>query len=198
MISTDVNELFFYLAFGTLFTFFGIIFVYWFTWYYRKRFKGLSPYSGMPLRMATEISFDYARKVVLYLRGYHMYDNRPFKFRKATFCRETGRIFPNTVNTFNIIHIDWSFLQKRYPGTYVSWGSLNDEQKIAVRDVHKSLDDFQTELSSPEPSPRAIKPEYAFTQPGPLYVDIETKVLLGWKVVPETELEVLIVQKPIK
>ena len=34
------------------------------------------------------------------------------------------------------------------------------------------------------------------TRPGPLYVDIETKVLLGWKVVPGTDLEVLIVQKP--
>jgi hypothetical protein len=28
-------------------------------------------------------------------------------------------------------------------------------------------------------------------------VDLETKVLLGWKEVPDTHLEVLIVQKPL-
>jgi hypothetical protein len=29
-----------------------------------------------------------------------------------------------------------------------------------------------------------------------LYVDVETQILIGWKEVPGTEVEVLIVQKP--
>jgi len=96
------------------------------------------------------------------------------------------------------VKVDWTFLQKRYPGIWVSWGSLNSDQQRAISDAHESLEGFQTEVSSPSPAPRAIEPEYAYTKPGPLYVDIQTKVLLGWKVVPGTELEVLIVQKPVR
>jgi hypothetical protein len=92
--------------------------------------------------------------------------------------------------------VDWNFLQKRYPGKYVSWGSLTEDQKKEVREQHVSLEGFQTEFSCPEPMPRAIEPKYAFIKPGPLYVDIDHKVLLGWKEVPGTEMEVLIVQKP--
>jgi hypothetical protein len=94
--------------------------------------------------------------------------------------------------------VDWTFLQKRYPGHWVSWGSLSKEQQEAIRDVHESLGKFQTQESSPTPAPRAVEPEYAYTKPGPLYVDLETKILLGWQVVPGTDFEVLIVQKPIK
>ena len=91
-----------------------------------------------------------------------------------------------------------AFCKSGILGNYVSWGSLTKESQDAIRDAHASLDGFQTSESSPTPSPRAIEPEYVYTKPGPLYVDLETKVLLGWKVVPGTELEVLIVQKPIK
>jgi methionyl-tRNA synthetase len=40
---------------------------------------------------------------------------------------------------------------------------------------------------SASPSPRAIESEFAYTKPGPLYVDINTNILLGWQVVPGTE-----------
>lgn len=195
---TETDEWVLLLSFGTLIAFFALVFIFWFTWWYKKRVQGVSPYTGFPLRRASEISYDYAKKIVLYLRSYHMYDNRPFKLRRASFCRETGRIFPDSINWFNLIYVDWNFLQKRYPGQYVSWGSLNDEQQKSIREVHESLEGYQTEFSCPEPSPRAILPEFLYTQPGPLYVDINTKIILGWKVVPDTELEVLIVQMPKK
>ena len=166
--------------------------------WFSKNAQGRSPYTGLPLRRATDLSYSSAEKVLRYLYNYHQYDNRIFKLRKAVFCRDTGRIFQDCVTWYNTVDLDWSFLQKRYPGHYVSWGSLNREQQEAVRDVHLSLEGFQTEMSSPTPSPRMVEKEYAFTRPGPLYVDIETKVLLGWKIVPNTDLEVLIVQKPIK
>jgi hypothetical protein len=47
------------------------------------------------------------------------------------------------------------------------------------------------------PQPTLIEAKYAFTKPGPLYVDISTNVLVGWQIVPDTELEVLVVQKPL-
>jgi hypothetical protein len=184
---------------GIIFVAFGLLFaIFWFGWWISKHTQGFSPYTGLPLRNCTDLSYFVAERVLLFLDDLHQYDNRIFKIRKAAFCRETGRIFQDCVSWFDTVRVDWTFLQKRYPGQYVSWGSLNKEQQEAIREVHDSLEGFQTGLSSPSPAPRAIEPEYIFTKPGPLYADLQTKVLLGWKVVPDTELEVLIVQKPTK
>lgn len=119
-----------------------------------------------------------------------------FDFRKASFCRETGRIFQNTINWMDIIHVDWNYLQSRFPGQFVSWGSLSRDQQAEIREAHESLEGFQIRFSSKRPAPINVEAEFALMKPGPLYVDISTKVLLGWKEVPGTELEVLIVQRP--
>lgn len=185
-----------FFGFTILFIFFALLIScvigYWLT----RRAIGHSPYTGQPLRRATTLSL-YSRELVLkYLYSLHQYDNRVFDFEYAAICRETGRIFPNVVTWYDMIHVDWSFIQKRFPGQFVSWGSLSDEQQQALRSSHHSLEGFQTEFSSRTPSPRLVEKEYIFMKPGPLYVDIESKVLLGWKIVPETELEVLIIQRP--
>lgn len=186
------------LSFGILSAFSLLVLVYWFSYWYTNPTQSISPYTGLPLRRASEISYFMAEKVWLYLEGCQQYDNQPFRFYKAAFCRETGRLFPDCVTWLDSIRVDWTFLQKRYPGQYVSWGSLNKDQQLAIRAVHSSLEGFQTENSSSQPAPRAIEPQYVYTKPGPLYVDLTTKVLLGWKQVPDTDLEVLIVQKPIR
>src|SRR5262249_24979434 len=135
-------------------------------------------------------------KALKFLYEMHQYDNRLFEIKKAALCRETGRIFPDAVTWYDTIKVDWSFIQKRHPGTYVSWGSLSDAQKNSIRAIHESLEGFQTMDSSLNPSPRMVEAKYVFEKPGPLYVDIERGVLVGWQCVPDTELEVLIVQKP--
>ena len=66
----------------------------------------------------------------------HEYDNSIFDFGKAAFCRETGRIFPNVVTWYGTIKVDWTFLNKRYPGNYVSWGSLSEYQQEMIRSAH--------------------------------------------------------------
>ncbi len=119
-----------------------------------------------------------------------------FSIHRAAVCRVTGRIFPNAIDMLGRITCDWTLFTKRMPGNYVSWGSLNDAQQAAVKRAHASLEGFQTKISSPEPSPRAATEEYLLSIPGPLYVDLETLVLLGWKQVPGTEVEVLIVSTP--
>ena len=168
-------------------------------WLTKRQEKGaLSPYSKTPLRRCVDLPFQSKVDVLRYLFNYHQYDNRIFELRRATFCRDTGRIFTGSVTWYDVIDIDWSFLSKRYPGHYVSWGSLTDDQQMLVRTVHPSMEGFQTEFSSSTPQPSGIEAKYAFAKPGPLYVDLETLTLLGWKCVPETELEVLIVQKPKK
>lgn len=181
-----------------LLSFFLLIGLFWFAWRITQRFHSVSPYSGVPLRRATEIPYYSAEKIMKFLYNLRQYDNRIFKLSRAAFCRETGRIFQECVTWYDVIVIDWTFLQKRYPGNYVSWGSLSKELQEAISHSHATLAGFQTDESSPTPSPRMIESDYAFTRPGPLYVDPETKVLLGWKQVPGTEFEVLIVQLPIK
>lgn len=187
-----------FFSFAIILTIVFLFFVFWLGWQVSRGSYSASPYTGTPLRYATDLSFYAKEKVAQYLFDLHQYDNRIFEFSRASFCRETGRIFPNSVNFLGVIHVDWTFLNKRYPGHYVSWGSLNRDQQQAIKDAHDSLEGFQTEFSFSDPAPRMIAPEYTYARPGPLYVDITTKVLLGWKAIPGTSLEVLIVQKPVR
>lgn len=170
--------------------------VFYVTWKITQQPPSLSPYSGMPLRPATCMSYYSIERVLRYLYTLHQYDNRIFDIKKAALCRETGRIFPDCVTWYDVIKVDWTFIQKRHKGTYVSWGSLSEAQKKSIAGRHETLQGFQTQYSSSNPSPRLVEDKYVLEQPGPLYVDIETGVLVGWQCVPDTELEVLIVQKP--
>lgn len=175
-----------------------LVFFCFFAWWLSHRPPSVSPYTKMPLRKASEIPYEAKIKVLKFLYYLKEYDNRIFEFRNAAVCRETGRIFPNAITWYGAIKVDWKFLYKRYPGKYVSWGALTQDQQEAVRDSHDTLEGFQTENSSSNLLPRDVEAKYAFEKPGPLYVDIETNVLLGWKSVPDTDLEVLIVQKPLR
>jgi hypothetical protein len=191
------NQVFLF-SFAILATFFLLFAGFFLSWWMRRKEVSLSPYTGVPLRRATSLSYFSMERVLRFLYQMQQYDNRIFEFKKAAICRETGRIFPNCVTWYDTIKVDWSFIQKHYPGTYVSWGSLTEQQKDYIRRTHDSLDGYQTAFSSPTPSPRQVEPQYAFEKPGPLYVDLQANVLVGWQCVPDTELEVLIVQKPIK
>lgn len=156
------------------------------------------PYTGVPLRPASELSYLLKHQVAVYLRNLRSFDNRPFDIDKAAFSRDTGRLFPNSLTWTGAIRLNWGFLARRYRGHWVSWGSLSAEQQKEIRQAHVTLEGFQTEFSSRQPSPRLVEESFALTKPGPLYVDIDTKVLMGWKSVPDTSLEVLIVQKPFQ
>lgn len=176
----------------------GLIAYCWFTIWLQKRSGKMSPYTGMPLRPGYELPYESAKRILQYLYDLHEYDNRIFDLQDAAFCRETGRLFPKGITWFETIYVDWNFIQKRFPGNFVSWGSLNESQQEAILAAHGSLEGFQTMYSSSHSSPRMIEPEYAYKKPGPLYVDLDTKVLMGWKIVPYTDFEVLIVQRPVQ
>lgn len=156
----------------------------------------LCPYTGKPLRHCSDLSYFVKEQVLRYLFFLRQYDNRIFDLERAAFCRTTGRIFPDARTWYGVLRVDWNFLKKRYPGEWVSWGSLTEAQQEAVREAHHKLEGYQMEYSCPEASPKQVTPEYALAIPGPLYVDLETKNLLGWKAVPDTEFEVLILTKP--
>jgi hypothetical protein len=183
-------------GFAVLGIFFLLFAAFWIGWRLSHRAPPMSLYSGTPMRRCSDLSYYNAEKVLRYIYDLQDYENRIFELRKSSFCRETGRIFTNSVTWFDTISVDWDFIQKRYPGNYVSWGSLTEEQQLAIRDMHESLEGFQTEHSSKEALPRAVEPQFALMKPGPLYVDIDTHVLVGWKCVPSTNMEVLIVKRP--
>lgn len=176
----------------------ALAFFCWFNWRLSHRTVDNSPYTGLPLRRGADLGFYQAEQVYKYLFDLKQYDNRMFDLKKAAFCRDTGRIFPDAINWLDCIRVDWNFLQKRFKGHFVSWGSLTFAQQEAIRAMHDSLEGFETIFSSSQPQPKMVEPEFAFRKPGPLYVDVNTNVLVGWKEVPGTELEVLIVQRPVK
>lgn len=171
--------------------------VLWTAWWLMQPKYSLCPYTRTPLRHTIDLPTSSLIKIYRFLQSFPGYDNRVFKLKNSAFCRDTGRIFPNAINWLGKIKkVDWTFLNKRFPGYYVSWGSLSKEQKEEIYSLHHSLEGFQTEYSCPNPSPNKVEPSYVYTKPGPLYVDLNTKILLGWQCVPDSEFEVLIVQKP--
>lgn len=189
------------LSFGLLilFSFFALFGFFILTYFWKKERACLSPYSGKPMRKGSDIPLHSVEVIMRYLYYFEgSYENRIFMMRDALVCRETGRIFPRSVSWLFGPRIDWTFLQKQHPGNWISWGSLTTLQQQEIRDHHDSLEGFQTEFSSRNPSPRAIEKEFAMAKPGPLYVDLNNYWLMGWKEVPETDFEVLVVQKPRK
>lgn len=183
---------------AVLLTFLLIFGVFWLWWWVNRKEASLSPYTGLPLRRATSLSYFSLERVYRFLHEHEQFDNRLFDIKRAALCRETGRIFPDCITWYDAIQLDWNFIQKRFPGSYVSWGSLIEQQQESLKVAHGSLEGFQTQNSSSQASPRLVESKYALEKPGPLYVEIGTGTLVGWMCVPETELELLIVQKPLK
>jgi hypothetical protein len=166
----------------------------------RREWKGenLCPYTRKPLRYATDLSYANMEKILRFLYERDDPLNPFIDFTKAVYCRETGRIFSDGIDMFGRISVDWSFIKKRAYGNFVSWGSLTEVQRIAIKDCHNSIEQFEWLHSCSDPDPSKVTNEFVYRKPGPLYVDKDTKVLLGWQIVPDTELEVLVLQTPTK
>lgn len=194
----DIDEISI-VAFGFFlfaFTFLLAVYAFYNFWIFPSRIPR-SPYTKKPLRYGEDIKLHSVEKIMRFLH-YDVggFENKVFAMKNSMVCRETGRIFQECMGFFGQPHIDWKFLQKRCPGTWISWGSLNDVQKEDFFAFHGNIEGFQIEKSCPHPAPRNITEEYIYCKPGPLYVDLKTKMLLGWKEVPGTIFEVLVVQRP--
>ncbi len=169
----------------------------WLGWKKEGIRGSLCPYTQSRLRLGTDIARSIQVLVNSFIEDLDPKDNPPIDFSKAAISEMTGRIYPDCVGANERISLDWSFLQKRFPGTFISWGSLPENEKAVFKLLHGNLDGFQTEVSSPRIRPEDVEREYALQTPGPLYVDRVNRILLGWKKVPGTYFEVLIVQRPI-
>lgn len=171
-------------------------FLLWYGWYITKKRGSVSPYTKRPMMLGVDVPASIVSRIDAFMKDLPQPENPPFDMKKAAVCRETQRIFPDCVSRGEIISLNWSFLQKRYLGNWVSWGSLPADTQAMIKLCHKDISGFQTQVSSPSPNPQSIDMFFIEQKPGPLYVDVMKKVLLGWKIVPGTYFEVLVVKKP--
>ncbi|MCE5295055.1 MAG: hypothetical protein LLF94_10660 [Chlamydiales bacterium] len=169
----------------------------WFGWWVSKKKGSLCPYTKKPMSLGIDIVPSVRKYVNEFLESHPQPENKPIEFEHAAISPDTGRIFADVVMRGTFVRLDWSFLSKRFPGRWVSWGSLDEMEQATIRLCHESMAGYQTESSCPRRLPQEIDIHYGLSIPGPLYVDRNTKNLLGWKTVPGTEFEVLIVQTPI-
>jgi hypothetical protein len=178
---------------GVLFVLFSLLWVGW----KEEAIRGdRSPYAKCPMRLGVDIAKTVARMVNAFLKDFPGEDNPPIDFEKAAYCPETGRIFPGCVSSTEKVSLSWDFIVRRMNGTFISWGAISEEEQGVIKLLHDSLEGFQVAKSSKKLRPQDVEETYAFLSPGPLYIDRRTKVLMGWKKVPGTSFEVLIVQRP--
>lgn len=168
----------------------------WLGWWVTRVQGSVSPYSGKPMKRGEDLSKSTVAEIERFLRRLDPIDNPIFDTSYAAICRETGRVFPDSVNRFGVISLNWNFLNNRYPGKWISWGSLDPVRQADIRSCHDNMEGFQLETNSTQPMPKNVDSYHAMAKPGPLYVDITTKTLMGWQCVPGTTLELLIVQRP--
>ena len=191
-----INSAFMLIIVMTLASVLGLGGFFWLCWWLLARRHARCPYGHGRLEPATKLSYEVIERTHEFLMHLNSEDNPAFELSHAAVCRETGRIFPHGLRNGDIIKVNWDFLQQRHPGNWVSWGSLSEADKRRVRACHVTLRGFQTENSATEPKPRKVPSRYTLMKPGPLYVDLSNYNLLGWKQVPGTNFELLILQRP--
>ncbi len=164
-----------------------------FGWWWSARQGTQSPYGGGFMRRGSELEYSALEKVHHFWAGLDSMPNPPLDLKKAFICARTGRIFTAGLGK--------DFLYKRagdwISGPLISWGSLDESQKSILKRMHESLDGFNTERSSRKRRPEHTEKEFWDLKPGPLYVNLSTACLVGWKCVPGTNLEVLVIQRPL-
>ena len=163
---------------------FCLIALFWFGWRMTQRSHSVSPYTGIPLRRTTEISYYSAERILKYLYDLHQYDNRIFKSNRLLFAGKRGGFFkiasPGMMSSASI----GISCRNGIPAT-MSPGEAYQETQDAIREAHASIwMDFRQRNPPPLLSAHD-RTGICLYKTGPLYVDPETKVLLGWKKSPE-------------
>ena len=171
----------------------GLLFFGW--WVTQKR-GSLSPFSKRPMMLGIDLPFSIRRQIEEYIKSLPQPENQPIDISKAAICRETSRIIKDAVFRGEIIRLGPRFMNDRYPGNWVSWGSLSQQQQGIVKLHHREVSGYQMEHSSRNRRPQEAEQYYAVMKPGPLYVDVSTNTFLGWQAVPGTYFEVMVIKKP--
>lgn len=136
-----------------------------------------SPFTGSPLRLGKELTFEAAEKIARFLLEHSSKDNPTFDINKAAICPDTGRIFPNCVGPLEVPKVPKNYFSLVASGNFTPFYTLSSEaQERILSKIPLSLDKL----------------------PKTLYIDLNSLTLVGWKGVPGTSLEVLIQTRPQK
>lgn len=160
--------------------------------------KGKSPFSGLPLRKGGELSFFAEKKLHEFYMSLPRHFNQTPKLDKSTICTSTGRIFPNSISKFGATSNPKDIFLNYPKGDYILWQELSDPLKKTIIENHDSIKGFQINQLPKYTKEQPLNHKFAHIKPGPLFVDLKTKALLGWKEIPETNLETLVYQPPTK
>ena len=174
----------------------AIFFVLWLGWWLTNRKGSKSPYSQNQLRYGEDLSYFALQRIQEFIITLQQPENSIKHLKNSAICQDTGRVFFNVLDFFGVVRLKKDFLSTRYPGNYVSWGSLTEDEKKYIASCHTSMKGFQVESSSTHYDPLQIDSYHATLKPGPLYVDKAARILLGWQSVPGTALEILVIQFP--
>jgi hypothetical protein len=156
-------------------------------WYITNRPGAVSPYSKREMAPGSVIAFRSVEKIEDFFEDIQSQENRSFNLERAAVCRETGRIFPNCLSNFDVVTLNRNYLSAVHPGQYIDWEVLGPREQAIILAKHNDVSGYQI-------GDQRTKFQ---GQPIPsLYVDISTNTLIGWKKVPGTELQILVVQKP--
>ena len=185
------------LIIGTLMVIFATLFaVIWIGWKKEGKRGSGCPYCGKSMRLGADVAFSIRGMVKAFMEEQQGSENETIDFAQAAYCPVTGMIFPNCLAPGEQVNLSWDFIKARCPGTYVSWGSLSAEEQGVLKLLHDPLEGFQMDKSSAHSRPEDVEEDLAMAAPGPLYVDRKEKVLVGWKNVPGTYFQILVVQRP--
>ena len=108
-----------------------LFFLLWIGWKKEGIRGNVCPYCGQPMRLGIDIARPVVSMVDAFFEELPRADNPKIDFTKAAFCPLTGRIFPHCVTPMEQVTVSWNFLKERCPGTFVSWGSLSEEEGVS-------------------------------------------------------------------
>ncbi len=152
-----------------LFSFFAL------GYFFCNRRGARSPFSGKAMRHGKEFSFEAVSKVLAFLEAENDKDNLPFDLEKAAICEETGRIFPDALNAFEVVKLKKPYTKHFYKAKMEALENLSEKEQM---DLRENCDNFSF-----------------FSKNSSIFVDREKGNILAWKKIPETALELMLVKK---
>lgn len=160
--------------------------------------KTKSPFSHYEYLMpAEQLHFTAMQYVHQFLQN-HPYSQMKVDLTSTLVCRKTGRIFSCDTKCRRTMKSAECYLMQHYSGVLVPWSTLNQEQKQNFVARHSCLKHFQLHPSGANTAFSYSDWTSADMKPGPLFVDLEAGVAVGWQCIPHTNLEIIIVQPPSK
>ena len=150
-------------------------------WWLFNRTGSKSPFTNGEMRKGIDVSYSAVQKIYAFISNFDPILNPRFDIKKAVICKQTGRIFPKSVNSFGVICIPKYYIKHYAKGSWLEWSELTQEQQLDYK--HRGTHLLKGYIMRKH------------NQPGLLYVNLEHRLLMGWQQVPGTDFELLIKNK---